>query len=375
MKPVIAVLLLATWSAGAQSERFYLGTHTDNPLSHGIYTGTLDAQTGRLGPVRLAAPAVSPNFLALSPDGKYLYAVTETNGGSVAAFQMKTDGRLDRLNELVAGHGVCHVSVDATGHNVFVANYSDGSIVDFHAGTNGVLEKRTAFVAFTGSGPNPARQTKPYAHATYTDAGNRHVYACDLGSDHVWVFDFDAERGTLTPANPPFARVSPGSGPRHLAFSPSQQFAYVNGEMGLNVTVFARDVTSGALTERQNLSTVPLNSESNGLATAEIFCHPNGKWLYVSNRDVAGKGRDSISVFKIDGDGLLERIQTLPANVKIPRGFNLDPSGCWLVACGQDDNRIRVFAIDPYNGKLTATDQTALVGAPMCVVFESPKSR
>ena len=373
MNRMLIFALLATFAAPAAPLRFYLGTYTDKGNSRGIYTGTLDAATGTLGPVELAAVAPSPNYLALTPDGKYLYANIATNGGAVAAFRVASGGQLTRLNDLPAGNGGCHVSVDATGRNVFVANYGGGSIASFRTRADGTLAERIAFLPQTGAGPNPQRQTKPYLHSIYAGPGNTQVYACDLGTDSIWTFALDASTGALLPATPAAAKVPPGSGPRHLAWHPSGKFCFVNGEMGLNVTTFRVASPSGALVPQLPAQpTLPADVDTNGFTTAEIVCHPSGRWLYVSNRDVSGRARDSLTVFAIGADGALTRQQNIPAGVKIPRGFGVAPAGDWLVVAGQNDNRITVFKIDPTTGRLTATDQAATVGAPVCVLFAPP---
>jgi 6-phosphogluconolactonase len=363
MKCLVLLVLLSFLQAAAMADevRFYLGTYTEGRTSQGIYTGKLDTGNGRLGPLELAVATTNPNFLALSPNGKFLYAST---GSSVAAFRVENDGRLTALNELPAGDGTCHVSVDATGRNVFAANYNGGSVACFQTRTDGSLAVRTAFVQLTGSGPNPERQKHPYLHSIYAADGNRLVYACDLGTDNIWLFKFDAQNGTLTFGDGKAGKVPAGSGPRHLALHPGGRFAYVNGEMGLNVTAFARDPVTGALTALQTLPTLPEGAPSNGVTTAEIFCHPSGKWLYLSNR-----GHDSITVYAIAGDGRLKWIENAPAGVKVPRGFGIDPTGRWLIAAGQQDNKIALLKIDSATGKLSATDQSAGVGAPICVIF------
>jgi 6-phosphogluconolactonase len=197
MKCLVLLVLLSFLQAAAMADevRFYLGTYTEGRTSQGIYTGKLDTGNGRLGPLELAVATTNPNFLALSPNGKFLYAST---GSSVAAFRVENDGRLTALNELPAGDGTCHVSVDATGRNVFAANYNGGSVACFQTRTDGSLAVRTAFVQLTGSGPNPERQKHPYLHSIYAADGNRLVYACDLGTDNIWLFKFDAQNGTLT---------------------------------------------------------------------------------------------------------------------------------------------------------------------------------
>ncbi len=371
MKPLPALLCLLCFglSALAEEVRFYVGTYTDTQLSQGVYTGTLDLQSGHLSPLTLASKATGPNYLALSPDQKFLYACTLTGHGSVAAFQVGDGGILKPLNDVPWDGEPVHLSVDATHRCVVAANYSDGSAVCFQLAPDGSIGRRTAFVRLTGSGPNPERQTHPYIHSIYLDPQNRFAYACDLGSDHVWLFDFDAQRGTLVLDKSGSGQVPPGSGPRHLAISRDGKFLYANGEMGLNVTVFARDTSTGALTPVQTVSSVPEGAPTDGLSTAEIFCHPSGKWLYVSIRDTLKMGRDRIAVYAIDGTGKLSRIQEAPAMVKVPRGFGIDPSGRWLIVGGQADNKIVVMKIDPATGLLSLTDQTAAVGEPVCVIF------
>ncbi len=366
--PIILAATAMTASTFAADAAFYLGTYTKSGKSKGIYVGKLNTETGKLGPVELAGEAKSPSFVAISPNGRNLYASLEDGGGSVGAFTVEPDGRLKSLNvQPSGGAGACHVWVDATGKTVFTANYGGGSIAAFRIQPDGSLGERSAFVQFEGSGPNKARQEKPHGHSIYTDPANRFVYSCDLGTDQVWIVKFDAEKGALSPATPASAAVPPGAGPRHLAIHPNSKFAYANNEMGLSVTAFSRDETTGALTVLHTLPTVPADAERKGVSTAEIFTHPTGQWLYVSNR-----GHDTIAVYAIGADGRLSYLENAPAGVKVPRGFAIDPSGKWLITAGQNDDRIAVLKIDQTTGKLSATDQSAEVGSPVCVLFTRP---
>ncbi len=359
------LLAAVTSSTLATEVTFYLGTYTHDGMSKGIYVGTLDADTGRLGQLQLAAEAVNPSFLALSPNGKNLYAVAESDGGVVTAYVVVADGTLSPLNQLPSGAGACHVWVDAGGRNVLSANYSGASFAVFQTLPDGSLRERTALVPLTGSGPDPKRQRQSYGHAIYTDPAARFVYGCDLGSDNVWVYRFDAAQGSLSPAEPPSGKVPPGGGPRHLAFHPGGGFVYVANEMGMSVTAFARDPEKGVLTPLETVSTLPPETPVHGSSTAEILCHPGGKWLYVSNR-----GHDSIAVYSIRPDGRLDLLEVAPAQVRVPRGVGMDPGGKWLVVAGQDDHRITVLGIDQTTGKLSPTDQSAQVGSPVCVIFK-----
>jgi 6-phosphogluconolactonase len=366
LRIALALLLLLGPPASAEVIPFYIGTFTDQAGSKGIYRSSLDTDTGKLAVPTLAVEAKSPNFLALSPDYRFIFAALDSTVGS---YRVRADGTLLPLNEQPSGGGVpCYVSLDESARHLFVANYVGGNIAAFAVHPDGTIGDRTALISFTGSGPDATRQTKPYAHSVYVDPEGKFVYACDLGSDHVWIFRLRAERPFLVPAVPPSAQVPPGSGPRHLAFSPNGKFVYVVSEMGLGVTVFSRNSSSGALTALETVSNLPPDTPTTGSTAAEIFCHPSGRWLYVSTR-----GADKISVFAIAPDGKLNLTQSVPAGVKVPRSFALDPMGKWLVTAGQGDNRLAVLRIDQATGQLTATDQAIPVPAPVCVLFVPQK--
>jgi 6-phosphogluconolactonase len=359
-------LALGVSPAFAAPEPFYLGTYTHHTQSRGIYAGMLDPATGRLGPLTLAAAAPDPSFLALGPNGRALYAAEETTGdGNVAAWRRETDGRLTPLNQRSAnGTGTCFVSVDPTGADLLAANYGSGSFVCFRLQPDGAIAEPTHVELLSGSGPDHARQKGPHAHAVYASPDDAFVYVCDLGADCLWTFNFHAATGRLAMSYPPAGQVAPGSGPRHLVFSPDGRFVYVASEMAHTVTVFARDAKTGILTPGQVISTLADLSPAAGVTAAEIALHPNGKWLYVSNRGV-----DTLAVFSINPAGALRLIQSVPAGVKGPRSFALDPSGHWLVAAGQNDNRLAVLPVDPDTGQLGAVVQSAPARCPVCVLF------
>ena len=365
MNPVFLSLLLLPIAAHSAQERFYLGTYTGPGKGEGIYTGVLDSDSGHLSSIGLAVKGNNPNYLALSSDGSHLYAVTSDDGGSVAGFGVGKDGGLAFINRVSSGGvGPCYLSVDPSGRNVLVANYSTGNIASIRINPNGSLGERTSLVNFKGSGPDPIRQKAPYAHFVIADSTGRFIYACDLGTDHVWGYHFDAETGQIQGGVDMPGKVPGGSGPRHFAFGIGENFAYVNGEMGRNVTVFGRDKVSGSLTAIQTLPVIPGAGPAKGITTAEIVCHPSGKWLYVSSR-----GDDLLAVFAIGADGKLTFVQDAPSLVKVPRGFGIDPSGRWLIAGGQDDNQIAVHAIAQDSGKLTPAGQQVNVASAVDVLF------
>jgi 6-phosphogluconolactonase len=344
------------------ADGFYIGTYTKDSSSKGIYHAQIDPATGTISDVQIAAEAANPSFLAASPDGKFIYAAMEDVVPSVGAFDVGAAGKLTPLGQLSSeGKDPCHVSVDRSGKFLFVANYTGGNVASFALKPDGSIDKKVSVIQFTGSGPDKGRQEKPHAHGIYPGPDNKFVYACDLGTDKVWILAFDPATGELTESGA--GSVPGGSGPRHLAFTPDGKFAYAANEMLLTVTGFRVDATTGAL---DAIETVPVHDQKpkGYTSLAETFVHPNGKWLYVSSR-----GDNTIAVYSIAADGKLKRIELAPSGVKIPRGFAIDPSGKWLVVAGSDDNRITTLAIDSKTGKLTPTKTEATVGKPVSVLF------
>lgn len=363
MRAVFCVALLgAVISAAASEVPFFIGTYSKPGKQGGILRAELDLQTGALSKPRLAAHVANPSFLAVSPGGRFLYAACEAGSGEVAAFRLG-DPLVPLNSQPSGGAGACHVS--SAGNHVFVANYSGGNVASFVAGPDGKLGGAASLVGFTGSGPNPQRQQKPFAHCVIAAPGGRHVYVCDLGTDRVWIFQC-SESGVLTPGEPAFASVPPGSGPRHLAVSADGKFVYVNTEMGLSVCVFSRDPETGALTLLQTLPTLPEGTDIAGVSTAGIALNPLGRWLYVSNR-----GHDSITVFRVGDDGLLSFLENVPATVKTPRGFAVDPTGRWLVVAGQADGAIASLEIDQETGRLSPKARQVTESVPVAISFVS----
>lgn len=375
---VASLLLLAITVAAAAPQGtylFYVGTYTEeSSKSKGIYAYRYDAKTAQITSLGLAAETTNPSWVTLHPNGRFLYAVNEVgnykgpNSGGVSAFSVnRATGKLTVLNELpTRGADPCYVTVDKTGKYVLVANYTGGSVAVFPILKDGSLGEATAFVQHSGHGPNPQRQEGPHAHSIDLSPDNRFAMVDDLGLDEVLVYKFDSAKGTLTPNDPPFAKVDSGAGPRHLALSPDGKFAYVIGEMGHIVTVFSDDSASGRLQLLQMITTVPKDFTGRN-DDAEVRVHPSGKFLYASNR-----GDDSIAIYAIDKNkGTLEQVGSVHSGGKEPRSFEIDPTGTLLLAANQKSDTIVVFQIDEKTGLLTPTGKVLEVGSPVCVKFRA----
>ena len=350
----------------------YIGTYTEGTNSKGIYAFRYDAASGQVTMIGLAAETTNPSFVAVHPNGRFLYAVNELknykgpNSGGVSAFAVdRATGKLTFLNELPSrGADPCYIIVDKEGKHVLVANYTGGSVAVFPIKDDGSLGEASAFVQHTGHGTNPQRQEGPHAHSIDLSPGERFAYVDDLGLDETLIYKYDSAKGTLTPNAPPFATLDPNTGPRHFALRPDGKFAYVVGEMGHTVTVFANDLKKGSLEKLQTISTLPADFSGRN-DDAEIEVHPSGKFLYASNR-----GHESIAVYAIGpAKGTLTLVEITPTGGNEPRSFEIDPTGKLLFAENQKSDDIEVFKIDQKTGKLTATGQKLDVASPICVKF------
>jgi len=369
-------------STGVAAEDFYVGTYTHFFGSKGIYHFQFDPKNGAISGGELAVKTVNPSFLAIHPNRRWLYAVHESKKGSISAFTIAPDGQLQLLDSQdPKGGWPCHVTLDASHRDVLVANYLSGTVAVLPIQNGGGIGSATGFAQQQGKGPNADRQEGPHAHSIYTDPANRYVYSCDLGNDRVEGYRFHPASGTITPSKTATASIAAGSGPRHLVLSP-HGFVYVINELSRTITVLRREPETGAM---RTLQTVPstrtgepgaersLAGSDYMVSAAEIALHPNGKFLYASNRGLNHRSPNTIAVFSIADDGRLTFVQEAPTRGRIPRNFALDPSGRWLLAANQESNDIFVFGVNSRTGKLTPAGGRSRIGAPACVAFMPPR--
>jgi 6-phosphogluconolactonase len=355
--------------AMASSHLIYLGTYTRNSSSQGIYSVRFDGETGALSQPQLAAEAVDPAWITLSPDKKFLYTL---HASPTQARSFKVDRATGQLAALPVAQPApgsptvnppSHLAVDATGRVLLAANYRDGfvaAIPILSDGTPGTAN----LIPHAGKGTHPTRQEKPHVHSVTLSPDNRYVIVADLGLDRVFSYALDLTAAKLTPANPGFVSTPPGSGPRHFKFGRDGRHGYVINELNNTVNVFDYDASRGSLALKQTVPTLASDFKGQN-TTAEVRVHPNGKFLYGSNR-----GDDSIAVFSINSPtGELSLIEIVKSGGKTPRNFALSPDGNWLVCGHQDTPVLTVFRVNTATGRLTRTEHTANVPACVCVLF------
>ena len=351
---------------------FYIGTYT-RPEGHvdgnakGVYKIQVNETTGEIKEKKLITELINPSFLTYSPNKKYLYIVSELAHadeptGFIYAYKIEQDS-LTFINQLPTdGQAPCHVSIDQNGQFAFVANYVGGVIKMYRINAKGALvaiDKQQV----EGSSTHP-QQDSPHLHSVIIAPDNKMAVAPDKGTDKIWLFKIDHENGKLVPTEQAFLKIQDGAGPRHLVWSKNGQFCYVINELDNTVNVIAYDKATQLFTSIQAISTLPQTFTGENYC-ADIRLHPNGKFLYGSNR-----GHDSIAMYEVnETTGKLTFIGTESTRGTHPRNFRIDAKGKFLYAANQNSRNITSYAIDATTGKLNFTGFDFKIGTPVCIEF------
>ncbi len=362
----LLMLTLISLSSTAQNVHLFVGTYT-NTGSKGIYVYRFNTLTGKATQVSHTDSANNPSYLAIAPNGKFVYAVNETNGehpGKVSAYSFNHHtGKLNLINQqLTGGDDPCYVSVHKNNNWVVVGNYSGGSASVFGVNENGGLKPATQVIQQTGSSINKSRQQKAHVHATVFSPDYDYVFTPNLGTDKVMAYSFNAQlNNPLKPAFPSYTAVVPGSGPRHLTFHPNKRFAYLIEELSGKVAAFR--YSKGKLTAIQQISTHPKDYKG-AIGSADIHVSPDGKFLYASNRGDA----NSIAIFAINPNNGRLQLRGIQSTMgEAPRNFTIDPTGKFLLIANQNTNNIVIFKRNKQTGLLTATGEQIELPKPVCL--------
>jgi 6-phosphogluconolactonase len=341
----------------APSPRLFVYVGHGNP-SGDIEIFGFDAATGALTPRAVVASGSSTSFFALHPNRRFAYT-TQNRSEHVSAFAVDAaTGQLQPIGDAPVpprGNepevGPAYVAVDASGRYLLVANYRGHNTVVFRLRDDGTIGPLTSNVT-----------AGTHAHCVAIAPGNRHVFVPNLGNDVIAQYTLDAASGALIPNDPPTVASAPGAGPRHMVFAPNGQQAFVINELDATLSSFDYDPGRGVLAPLATVPTLPADYTGRRWS-GDIQIHPNGRWLYVSNR-----AHDSLSAFEVSDRGrALTLLTRTPCGGTGPRNFTLDPAGRHLLVANQDSGNLVIFAIDPETGHISPRADHAVAPAPYFV--------
>lgn len=344
-------------------EIIYTGSFS-NRGSKGIYVFQFDRGQGKLEEIQTVTDGKNPSFLALHPNGKYLYAVNEIGAGVVMSFKIDPQtGFLTKMNEQSsAGGGPTHISVDPKGRFVYVSNYGGGSLAIYPVNKDGSLEKASDIIQHTGSGTDPVRQKTPKTHSTFPSANGKFIYTSNLGLDKIMVYRVQKSGKFMTGLSP-FVSSMPGSGPRHLALHPNGKFAYSGEEISSMVASYKVNKKTGALTPLERLPMLPPTFTGTNSA-GDIHISPDGKFLYASNR-----GHESLVIYEINkSTGKLKLVGHQNTGGKHSRNFLIDKKGEYVFIANMNTDNVVIFKRDKDTGKLTPTGEEIKIPAVSCII-------
>lgn len=367
-----------------------LPTQVDLPPGNGrgIHIFRVDRETGAFTPAGVFESGVSPNCLALSADGKFIYATNETDRvepgkqGTVSAFAVDpASGGLKLIDTVPSGGaGPTYVSLHQSGQFLFVANYFGGSVAVLPIRPDGSLAPASDVQVDEGPiGPTRAKNAPPgsyafsghdrtHAHQIAPDPSGKFVIHVDLGLDTIYVWAFDAKPGKLRPAAHHKVKLPPGDGPRHFHFHPNGKWFYSIQEEGSTIVLFDWNGETGKLTPRQTISSLPQGYAGSNFCS-EILVSPDGRFVYAGNRL-----HDSIGIFAIAADGTLSHVDDVWTRGNYPRSFSFSPDGRFLYCGNQRADHVATFRVDKATGKLNFTGQFVPVGNPSHILFRESAS-
>ena len=346
----ILVIVLSCKTEKNQTLMF-VGSFTDKKLGEGIHVYEFNNETGEAKLKFTLDGVINTSFLKISPNGKYLYSVVESQmdyHGKVAAFEIDSiNYKLKLINvQDCGGRNPAHIEINKTGEYLINSNYTDPSLSVFKINENGSLNKYTQLISFKDSSIIKNRQESAHIHSSNFSPDNDFLFAQDLGADKIRGFKFELKNQGFILQNENSIKVNPGSGPRHFIFHPNGKFGYGVNELSGKISTY--QYKNSTLTFVKDYESYQQKQDI--YRSADIHISPDGKFLYASNR---GPEEDSISIFSINQEnGMLIIVGHEPTYGEHPRNFSISPDGKYLLVANQFSNNVIVFKRNFRTGKI-----------------------
>lgn len=367
--PAIAMLFTIEGRCLADQYEVYLGTNPSNAAS-AAYVVSFDSDTGKLGtPHKIAGSEPSRIVLwdsdRLITAGRVETAGRRTSGQTsvIRTYERGESGFKPSSHQSVSG-GVCAMAVMRTGTTSFLvcADFPGGSLSVLPMDRTGTLAMPSHVIQHPTLPPASAggKKRMPRAHDVKVTPDNKALLVADLGLGKVLMYLLDVDAGKLSQIG---KLEIEDPGPRHIAFHPQHSIAYVVNQRGGTVVAFTYDTTTGQMSFKKRVPTLPSDFEGNNYC-ADIHVHPNGKFLYASNR-----GHDSIAMYKLFPDGLPNYLGNISSGGHAPWSFVVTSDGGFVLVTNQKSNSLQVFRIEPQTGWLHGTGKMVEVPGPVSVAL------
>jgi len=366
-KILVLFITICSWlHSYSQNTYAFFGSFNRDKNTEGIYVYELDTISGKLSKTTSYTGILNPSFLTLSPDGKYVFACTESktkNGGSVSSFEFNRENKtLTFINKQKSGgENPVYLTTHKNGKWLVNGNYTEGSVSVYPISENGKIEPYVQNFQFSEGSINPDRQERAHIHSTVFSPNFDYLFLPDLGADKIRAYEFNPDSNEpLKTAEVPFTQTTLGSGPRHFTFHPNGKFAYCIEEMGGAVSAYSYE--NGKLNAIQRINTHSDKYKEN-FESSDVHISPDGRFLYASNRGI----ENNIAIFSIREDGTLKTIAYQSIKGKHPRVFGLDPSGKFLIATNAGNGNVVVFKRNPNTGLLKKVGKKITIKSVSCV--------
>lgn len=370
---IIIVTMLVSCKSTKEITLLFVGSFTDKKPGKGVSIYEFNNETGEATLKFELDSLINSSFLRLSPNGKFLYSVIESQmpyHGKVAAFRIDSlQGKISLLNmQDCGGKNPVHLEIDKTGQYLVNSNYTDPTLSLFKIKSDGSLNENSQTITFQGSSIIEDRQEAPHIHSSNFSPDGNHLFIHDLGTDKIRKFSFvENKNEDLGLQKNTSLNVKPGSGPRHFTFHPNGKYGYGLAELSGKVTAYK--LVKDSL---EFLEDYQANSKKQDVyRSADIHISPDGKFLYASNR---GSEENTIAIFSINNtDGKLKLIEHQSTYGEHPRNFAIDPSGNFLLVANQHSNNIVTFRRDLMTGKLSKLPHELTLGTPSSLQMRTYK--
>jgi 6-phosphogluconolactonase (cycloisomerase 2 family) len=348
----------------AEGEHFYLlvGAYSDGTTA-GISVYDFNTQTGDYEYLSDIKGVVNPSYLVVSPDEQFVYSVNETSDGAVSAFRFdKESAAFSFLNsQLTEGADPCFIQINKEKTFIVTANYSGGSLSVFPLNEDGTIKPIAQSIQMNVFAEGH-KSSGSHIHTVAFSPDETGLWVTDLGKDKIYKFNIqaDANETFLIQDEEKTTDLEPGSGPRHLALHPNEEYLYSINELAGTITAFEQ--ANGQLSAIQYIAS-DTTSGTRKKGSADIHISADGQFLYASNRLKA----DGIAIFSINPEnGALTTIGYQETGIH-PRNFILSPNGKFLLCANRDSNNIQIFAVNPETGLLQDTGKQIQLDKPVCL--------